>query len=112
MHLSINPVIPRQEIDDVKARLRDYSDRITRGESDFSTLAILYSEDTGSSVHGGELGFMGRAELVPEFAAVAFNLNDPKKVSKIVETEYTDAGNHDFLMVCGKRALFAGQFRF
>lgn len=86
--LSINPVIPRQEIDDVKARLRDYSDRITRGESDFSTLAILYSEDPGSSVHGGELGFMGRAELVPEFAAVAFNLNDPKKVSKIVETEY------------------------
>lgn len=86
--LSINPVIPRQEIDDVKARLRDYSDRINRGESEFSTLAILYSEDPGSSVHGGELGFMGRGELVPEFAAVAFNLNDPKKVSKIVETEY------------------------
>lgn len=86
--LSINPVIPRQEIDDVKARLRDYSDRITRGESEFSTLAILYSEDPGSSVRGGELGFMGRGELVPEFAAVAFNLNDPKKVSKIVETEY------------------------
>lgn len=85
--LTINPVIPRQEIEDVKARLRDYSDRITRGESDFSTLAILYSED-GSGVRGGELGFMGRGQLVPEFAAVAFNLNDPKKVSKIVETEY------------------------
>jgi len=50
-------------------------------------LAILYSED-GSSVRGGELGFMGRVQLVPEFAAVAFNLNDPNKVSKIVETEY------------------------
>ncbi|MDE6197726.1 MAG: peptidylprolyl isomerase, partial [Muribaculaceae bacterium] len=85
--LTLNPVIPRQEIDDIKARLRDYSDRITRGESDFSTLAILYSED-GSSLRGGELGFMGRGQLVPEFAAVAFNLNDPKKVSKIVETEY------------------------
>ena len=85
--LTINPVIPRQEIDDVKARLRDYADRVSRGESDFSTLAILYSED-GSSVRGGELGFMGRGQLVPEFAAVAFNLNDPKKVSKIVETEY------------------------
>ena len=56
-------------------------------ESEFSTLAILYSED-GSSVRGGELGFMGRGQLVPEYAAVAFNLNDPKKVSKIVETEY------------------------
>ncbi len=85
--LTVNPVIPRQEIDDVKARLRDYADRVNRGESEFSTLAILYSED-GSSNRGGELGFMGRGELVPEYAAVAFNLNDPKKVSKIVETAY------------------------
>lgn len=85
--ISINPKIPQQEIDDVKARLRDYADRVTRGESDFSTLAILYSED-GSSVRGGEIGFMGRGHLEPEYAAVAFNLNDPKKVSKIVETQY------------------------
>ncbi len=86
--LTLNPQIPRQEIDDVKARLRDYADRVTRGESEFSTLAILYSEDPGSARRGGEMGFMGRGQLVPEFAAVAFNLNDPKKVSKIVETEY------------------------
>ncbi len=86
--ITVNPPIPRQEIDDIKARLRDYSDRVNRGESDFSTLAILYSEDAGSSVRGGEIGFMGRAQLVPEYAAVAFNLNDTKKVSKIVETEY------------------------
>ena len=37
---------------------------------------------------GGELGFVSKSNLVPEFANVAFNLNDPKKVSKIVETEY------------------------
>ena len=86
--ITLNPVIPREEIDDVKARLRDYTDRINRGESDFSTLAILYSEDPGSSIRGGEIGFMGRGQLLPEYAAVAFNLNDPKKVSKIVETEY------------------------
>ncbi|MDE7119766.1 MAG: peptidylprolyl isomerase, partial [Muribaculaceae bacterium] len=86
--ITINPRIPQQEIDDVKARLRDYSDRVLRGESDFSTLAILYSEDPGSSVRGGEIGFMGRGHLEPEYAAVAFNLNDPKKVSKIVETQY------------------------
>lgn len=85
--LTLNPAIPRQEIDDVKARLRDYADRVTRGESDFSTLAILYSE-APEGVRGGEIGFMGRGQLVPEYAAVAFNLNDPKKVSKIVETEY------------------------
>lgn len=86
--ITINPVIPVQEIEDVKARLRDFTDRVNSGESDFSTLAILYSEDRPTSARGGELGFMSKAQLVPEFAAVAFNLNDPKKVSKIVETQY------------------------
>lgn len=85
--IKLNPVIPQQEIDDVKARLRDYANQVNTGKSDFSTLAILYSED-GSSVRGGELGFMGKSELVPEYASVAFNLSDTKKVSKIVETEY------------------------
>ncbi len=86
--ISLNPNIPRQEIDDVKARLRDFADRVNRGDTDFSTLAIMYSEDDGSSMQGGELGFHGKADWVPEFANVAFNLNDPKKVSRIVETEY------------------------
>lgn len=85
--MTLNPDIPREEIDEVKSRLREYSDRINRGDADFSTLAILYSED-GSSVYGGEIGFKGRSSLVPEYAAVAFNLNDTKKVSKIVQTEY------------------------
>ncbi|MDE6491050.1 MAG: peptidylprolyl isomerase [Muribaculaceae bacterium] len=85
--MTLNPVIPRQEIEEVKSRLRDYADRVNRGEAEFSTLAVLYSED-GSSMYGGETGFRGRGQLVPEYAAVAFNLNDPKKVSKIVETEY------------------------
>jgi len=82
------PKIPIAEIDDVKKRLREYSDRVTSGDTPFSSLAILYSEDPGSARRGGELGFMGKGELLPEFAAVAFNLSDPKKVSKIVETEY------------------------
>lgn len=86
--ITINPIIPAQEIEDVKARLRDYADRVNRGESKFSTLAIAYSEDPGSSMQGGELGYNPRSAWVPEFANVAFNLNDPKKVSRIVETEY------------------------
>lgn len=85
--VSINPVIPREEIDNVKARLRDFTDRINKGESEFSTLAILYSE-SAEGIRGGETGFMSRSVLAPEYAAVAFNLNDPKKVSKIVETEF------------------------
>jgi peptidyl-prolyl cis-trans isomerase SurA len=48
----------------------------------------LYSEDPGSARRGGELGLMGRGTLDPAFAAVAFNLTDPKKVSKIVESEF------------------------
>lgn len=85
--ITLNPAIPRQEIDDVKARLRDYAERVNSGEADFSTLAIMYSE-APEGMRGGEIGFMGRGQLVPEYAAVAFNLNDTKKVSKIVETEY------------------------
>lgn len=86
--LQLNPVIPKQEIEDVKARLRDFTDRVNKGESDFYTLAILHSQDTESAKKGGELGYANRSDYVPEFANVAFNLNDPKKVSRIVETEY------------------------
>lgn len=60
---TLNPAIPRQEIEDVKARLREYSDRVTKGETEFSTLAILYSEDKESGMRGGEIGFLGRGQL-------------------------------------------------
>ena len=82
------PRIPQEEIDRVKNELRDFTEQVNEGRTQFSTLALLYSEDTGSARQGGELGFMGRGELVPEYANVAFNLTDPKKVSKIVESEY------------------------
>lgn len=81
------PNIAQTTIDNIKNRLRDYTQRVTSGESQFSTLAILYSED-GSAANGGELGFKGRNAFVPEFSAVAFQLTDPNKVSKIVETEF------------------------
>ena len=82
------PVIPVEEIDDVKRRLREYTERITSGEIEFATLARLYSEDKGSALNGGELGFKGRGMLVSEYSNVAFNLQDPTKVSKIVESEF------------------------
>lgn len=83
--ITLEPTVPREEIEDVKGRLRALADAVNKGEEDFSTLAILYSED-GSSLRGGELGFMSRSSLDPDFAAVAFNLNDPKKASRIVES--------------------------
>lgn len=81
------PEIRQEEIDRIKARLREFTERVNSGESQFSTLALLYSED-GSARQGGEIGFMGRGMLDPEYANVAFNLQDPKKVSKIVESEF------------------------
>ena len=86
--ITLEPEIDVAEAERVKSELRDYTERITSGETSFSTLALLYSQDPGSARQGGELDFMGRGELQPEFAAVAFNLTDPNKVSKIVETEY------------------------
>ena len=86
--ITLEPEIDIEEIERVKGELRDYTERVTNGETSFSTLALLYSQDPGSARNGGELDFMGRGELQPEFAAVAFNLTDPNKVSKIVETEY------------------------
>ena len=86
--LSFVPPVPIEEIERVKGRLREFTERVTSGQADFAMLARFYSEDTESAKHGGELGFVGRGQLVPEFAEVAFNLNDPKKVSRIVETEY------------------------
>lgn len=86
--LTQEPKIPQEEIDAVKERLREFTERIQSGETQFSTLALLYSQDPGSARYGGECGLKGRGEFVPEFSAVAFNLTDPNKVSKIVETEY------------------------
>ncbi len=82
------PNIPQSEIDRVKDQLQNFIDRINSGEAQFSTLARMYSEDEASARNGGEMDFMGRGQFVPEFAAVAFNLTDPKKVSRITETEY------------------------
>lgn len=86
--VTLEPEIDVEELERVKAELREYTERITNGETSFSTLALLYSEDPGSARRGGELDFMGRGQLQPEFAAVAFSLTDPNKISKIVETEY------------------------
>lgn len=86
--LTQTPVIEIEEINRVKDELRDFTDRINKGESSFSTLARLYSEDPGTARRGGELDYTGRAMLDPAFANVAFSLTDPKKVSKIVESEF------------------------
>nr|WP_253946547.1 peptidylprolyl isomerase [Palleniella intestinalis] len=82
------PKVSQEEINRVKDELRSYTDRVTKGETTFQTLARFYSEDPGSARNGGELDYTGRGMLDPAFAAVAFNLTDPKKISKVVESEF------------------------
>ena len=86
--VALTPRVSIEEVNRVKDELRDYTDRINKGETSFSTLARLYSEDPGSRRQGGEMDYVGRGILDPAFAAVAFNLTDPTKVSKIVESEF------------------------
>jgi peptidyl-prolyl cis-trans isomerase SurA len=85
--ITVEPQYSASDIEAIKERLRGFTERVNKGEN-FSTLALMYSEDRLSARVGGELGFMGKGQLLPEFANVAFALTDPKKVSKIVETEY------------------------
>ena len=86
--ITLQPQVSKQQVDEIKNRLRDFTNRVNSGESEFSTLAILYSEDPGSAAMGGELGFKAKGAYVPEFSAAAFQLTEPGKVSKVVETEF------------------------
>ncbi|MDR2066190.1 MAG: peptidylprolyl isomerase [Prevotellaceae bacterium] len=71
---------------EVKERLLELRERIMKGEK-FSTLAILYSQDTESAKRGGELGLSPAANFVVAFRNAALSLK-PGQVSHIVETEY------------------------
>ena len=86
--LVLQPRIAQEEIDRLKDELRNYTERVNSGETSFSTLARLYSEDPGTARQGGEMPYMGKGELDPAFANVAFSLTDANKVSKIVQSEF------------------------
>lgn len=72
---------------EARTKLEEFRDRIVKGE-EFSTLAILYSQDTESAKQGGELGFVNRGDLVPEFEAAAFRLKNSTEISPIIETQF------------------------
>ena len=86
--ITTQPRATRQEVERIEEQLREFARRVNEGETEFSTLAKIYSQDPGSARLGGELGYSGKNQFVPEFSNVAFALNDPKKVSKIVRTEF------------------------
>jgi peptidyl-prolyl cis-trans isomerase SurA len=80
------PKIDESEIFRVKEQLLNLRKRVLDGEN-FSTLAVLYSEDKASAVRGGDLGYVSRSDLVKPFADAAFSLKQ-NQVSNIVESEY------------------------
>lgn len=84
--IMIYPEYSETEKFEVKERLNNLRQRIINGE-DFTTMAILYSQDPGSARRGGELGFVSRSDLVPEFANIAFSLREDR-VSQVFETEF------------------------
>lgn len=86
--------VSNEEKQSIKNKLNEFKERVKKGE-DFSTLAILYSKDPGSAKQGGELGFVPRGQLVPEFEAAAFKLK-PGEMSDVIETKF---GYHLIQMV-------------
>ncbi len=83
------PPVSDDEIASVKEELLNYRERVLRGER-FGALARLYSDDPGSASKGGDLGFVERGTLYPEFEAAAFNL----KTGEISQVVKTQAGYH------------------
>jgi peptidyl-prolyl cis-trans isomerase SurA len=84
--LVVLPKITQDEKNTIKSKLNNFRKRIYDGE-DFKVLAALYSDDVASANNGGELGFMSRGELVPEFERAAFKLNSTE-VSEVVESTF------------------------
>ncbi|MCI5056474.1 MAG: peptidylprolyl isomerase [Flavobacteriales bacterium] len=82
----IKPPISDKEAERIKNELNGIKKELEDG-ADFAAKAIINSDDQGSAIKGGKLGFMKRDQLVPEFSAAAFKLK-PGEISDIVETEY------------------------
>ena len=83
------PAINKEELEATRERLKSLRDRIIKGES-FGTLAVLYSDDPGSAKKSGEIGFVGRGQLYPEYEAAAFGLKKGE-ISEIIKSK---AGYH------------------
>ena len=82
----ISPVLSEEKQQSIKDKLNNFRKRIYNGE-DFKVLATLYSDDIVSANNGGELGFMKRGELVPEFERAAFKLKKDE-ISEVVESKF------------------------
>lgn len=94
-HIVLYPPLDPEQIAAVKEKLKTFKAQAESGEREFSTLAILYSEDPGSATKGGELGMVGKGTMVSEFDAVALSLKNGE-VSDIFKTQF---GYHIIQMI-------------
>src|SRR5690554_465985 len=88
-HIVIYPEISEENEQKVIDALKMHKKDIEEGSS-FATKAILYSDDPGSSSNGGLITNVKRGQMVPEFDAVVFNLQE----GQISEPFKTDFGYH------------------
>lgn len=86
IQIVIKPEISQDQKDQIREKLNNFRDRVYKGE-DFKVLATLYSDDPGSATRGGELGFVNRGDLVPEFERAAFRLKEGD-ISEVVESQF------------------------
>ena len=86
LQIVIKPEIPNTQKDKLRDKLNGFRERVYNGE-DFKMLATLYSDDPGSASNGGELGFVNRGDLVPEFERAAFRLKKDE-ISEVIETQF------------------------
>jgi peptidyl-prolyl cis-trans isomerase SurA len=83
----IEPKISKESKQAAFEKISELRKRIVQDGDKFSTLALIYSDDKGSAIKGGELGYFGRGMMVPEFEGMAFRLK-PDSVSKVIETKF------------------------
>ena len=77
---------PKGDVPALKSKAEQLLKQL-QGGADFAELAKKNSDDPGSAVKGGDLGWIIRGQTVPNFEKAAFSL-DPKRLSNVVETEY------------------------
>ena len=78
--------VNQQQKEATRRELSGIRDRILKGE-DFTELAKRHSDDPSVTYNGGDMGWVGRGQMVPEFEAMAFRMQQ-NEISQPFETEY------------------------
>jgi peptidyl-prolyl cis-trans isomerase SurA len=84
------PKVSHEEKEKIRLQLLTFKQKILNGEEDFAELAKKYSEDPSSGARGGDLGWQGRGDLVPQFEATALKID----VNQIADPVESDFGFH------------------